>query len=140
MFLLFSKEALVICLKEGDEERYHDKEISVKKRKENGRIEYYFDDGAKNDYCIDIYDVGKSYALVYSDNKASSVSFIKKSFLKDILIFRLFDWARNYKIRMDAAKLRDFLLDCVEAWNEMFDVKETKAKEIIEGNLPETPV
>ena len=140
MFLVFSKECLIICLREGDEVKYHDKELTVKKRKENGRIEYYFNDGSKSNYCIDIYDTGKSYGIIYNDNRTTSISFIKKQFLKDVLVFRLLDWSRNYKIRMDAKRLKDFIIDCVEAWNEMFKIEEKSSREVIEGNLPETPV
>lgn len=140
MFLVFSKEVLIICLKEGDEIKYFDKEITVKKRKTDGGVEYYFDDSSRSDYCIDIYDTGKSYALVYNDNKRTSISFVKKKFLKDILIFRLLDWAKNYKIKVDAEKLKDFLIDCVNAWNEMFSVSERNIKEIAGGILAETPV
>ena len=65
MFLVFSKECLIICLREGDEERYYNKEITVKKRKIDNRVEYYFDDNTNNNYCIDIYDVGKSLSLIH---------------------------------------------------------------------------
>ena len=132
MFLVFSKEVLIVCLKEGDEVRYHNKEITVKRRKHvDGRIEYYFDDAAPINYCIDIYDVGTRYALIFDVDNSVNAVFASKKLVKDMLSFMLLMLSKRYNIKIDVEKLVSFINECINAWHEMFYVRTKSANEIL---------